>query len=79
MARDLYPVYVSYEEAQQLIPVFEYYAKQGPWKEVRTSASGILRELRDVRDINYSPLRGQQIMLTEDQKDLYLDARDELL
>ena len=75
MEKDIHPVYVSYEEAQQLIPVFEYYVKQGPWKEVRKDASGILLALRDVRDVDYRPLGGQQIFLTEEQYDFLSDVR----
>lgn len=79
MPRNMYAVYVPYEEAQRLIPVFEYYAKHGPQKGVRGSASRILQELRNVRALDYKPLPGAQVFLTEDQQELYLDARDELL
>jgi hypothetical protein len=74
--------YMNYEEAQRLIPIFEYYAKetpgQGQWKDVKTNASVILQELRLVRDENYSPLPGRQFFLTGDQYDFLMDARNEL-
>ncbi len=76
MAKETHAVYVGYDEAQQLIPVFEHYAKEGPWKEVRSDARAILRELKNVRKQDYSPLRGQQIFLTEEQYDFFNDARN---
>lgn len=77
MSKETNVVYVGYDEAQRLIPVFAYYAKQGPWKEVRADASSILRELRGVRKMDYTPLSGQQIFLTEEQFDFFVDAREQ--
>ncbi len=71
-------VYVSYEDAQRLIPIFEYYVHEGPWKEVRSDARAILGELRDVRPMDYSPLRGQQIFLTEKQYEFFNDVVHEV-
>lgn len=71
-------IYVSYDEAQKLVPVFEYYAKKGPWKEVRSDASSILRALRDVRDVDYAPLSGQQIFLATEQYEFFHDVRAEV-
>lgn len=68
-------VYVDYEEAQKLIPIFAYYAKEGSWKEVRTDARVLLDELRDVRDVDYSPLSGRQMFLTEEQYGFLDDVR----
>ena len=78
MAKKTNVVYVDYEEAQRLIPVFTYYAKEGPWKEVRADARSILRDLQNVRNLEYSPLPGGQIFLTEEQYDFFNDARDKL-
>lgn len=78
MARRLNAAYVSYEEAQRLLPVFEYYAKEGPWEKVRSDARAISGELRDVRNIDYHPLPGQQIYLTSEQYEFLQDVRAEL-
>jgi len=69
-------VYVSYEEAQKLIPVFQWLAKHGPYREVRDDAKAILGELKMVRPISYEPLKGRQIFLTERQYDLFTDVVD---
>jgi len=69
-------MYVSYEEAQKLIPIFKHVAKHGPYKEARASARRILQELELVRgDISYAPLSGCQIILrSEEDKDFLRDA-----
>lgn len=77
MAKETVPVFVSYEEAQALIPIFEYYARDGQWKEVRADARIILKELRDVRDVNYGQLPGRQIFLEDDQADFFMRVRRE--
>ncbi len=78
MAKQTHVVYVSYDEAQKLIPIFEYYAREGPWKEVRTDALHILRELREVRNRSYAPLSGKQIFLTSSQYEFLNDVRAEV-
>lgn len=69
-------MYVSYQEAQALIPVFKWIAKQGPYKEAKESAKRILPELELVRgDISYSPLAGRQVILrVEDDRSFLSDA-----
>jgi hypothetical protein len=69
--------YISYEEAQKLIPVFEWYASSGQWKELRYDARMLLKELKDVRDVKYT-LHGRQMFVTEKQHDLLLEVRGEL-
>jgi len=73
-------VYVSHEEAQKLIPVFEYYARGGGkvWKEVRVDARAIVNELLGIRSVDYSPLPGQQLFLTARQYEFFNDVRDEV-
>lgn len=78
MVKKLHVVYVPYEEAQHLIPIFAYYVKEGPWKEVRSDAGSILTELRDVRNIDYSPLGGKQVFLSESQYEFFQDVRAEV-
>lgn len=64
-------VYVSYEEAQQLIPTFEYLKWQGPRKDVRADSDALLKELKMVRqNVDYGSLGGRQIWLTEHLYDL---------
>lgn len=77
MARDARVVYVSYEEAQRLLPVFRYLAKYGPWKEVRDGAKVFVRELGLVRPIDYA-LGGDQIFLSEHQYEFFLDVKASL-
>jgi len=69
-------VYVSYAQAQTLIPIFKHVAKSGPYKEAKESAKRILQELDLVRgDINYEPLAGRQVILrSEDDRDFLRDA-----
>jgi len=67
--------YISYEEAQKLIPIFQYAKKFGPHRELRLMAGRILEELELVRgDIDYSPLRGDQVFLSRKDTELLLDA-----
>lgn len=60
-------VYVSYEEAQELLPTFRYLKERGPRKEVRLDASAIVRELEMVDDREYSKTGGKQIFLSSQQ------------
>ena len=69
-------VYVSYAQAQKLIPVFKHIVKVGPYREVRESARRILSELELVRgDISYDPLEGRQVILrAEKDREFLQDA-----
>lgn len=68
-------VYVSYEEAQKLIPIMEHFAQKAPYKEAKESAKRLLPELRLVRDLDYGPLQGRQVILRrEDDRDFLIDA-----
>lgn len=67
-------VYVTYEEASRLGPFFSYARVHGPYKEARESASRILRELENVRQVDYSPLRGYQMFLKEDDYEFFIDS-----
>ena len=71
-------VYVTYEEAQKLIPIFRYYAEKGPWREVRRDAESILTELQMVRPKSYAPLSGRQIFLSESEYNFFLDVEGSL-
>lgn len=73
-------MYISYRDAQILIPFFKHAAERGPYKEAKESAKRILRELDLVRgDISYAPLKGKQIILrVEDDRDFLRDAVEEL-
>lgn len=71
-------VYVSYGEAQKLIPIFEYYAREGQWKDLRQDARFILEELRGARSVDYSPLPGYQMFLSKEQYEFFNDVRSEV-
>ncbi len=55
--------YITYEEAERMKPVLEHFSRHGPQKPVREAAFRLLREIRFVRDIDYSPLSGHQLWL----------------
>ena len=73
-------MYVSYAQAQRLIPLMQQIAKNHEWKEVRESAKRILQELELVRgDISYDPLSGRQIFLrSENDRDFLRDSIEAL-
>ena len=59
-------VFITYDEAQRLIPFFRRAKKEGPRKEARESAGRILEELRNARpDVDYAPFGGHQIILND--------------
>lgn len=66
-------VFVTYEEAQRLRPIFQWFAKSGPWKEVRMDARQILEELELVRPIDYT-MGGKQVFLSEREHDFFTDV-----
>jgi hypothetical protein len=68
-------ILVSYEEAKELKPIFQRFKKSAQWKDVRSAAGRILKELEDVRDQDYSPLSGFQLMLDDKDADFFEDAR----
>jgi hypothetical protein len=78
---EVYASFATYAQARTLIPVFEYYATQGDFKEIRQDARAILEELRGVRDVDYSPgRRGAQIFFSnERQLDFYNRVFDEII
>jgi len=75
MSDVVHSVFVSYDEAQRMIPIFSWYTKNGQWKDIRNDASKILMELRKVRDIDYSPLPGYQILMQERCIDFLNDVK----
>jgi hypothetical protein len=77
---DIHQVFVSYEEAQHLLPAFRWYSYTDTLKidkDIRADARRIHKELSDVRPIEYA-LGGKQIMLTERQAKFLEDVRAEL-
>lgn len=73
MPKEVRPVYVSYEQAQQLIPVFQQLRGMADWKDMRFDAAKIIGELESVRNIEYR-LGGQQIFLTPTQYSFFKDV-----
>ena len=68
--------YVTHEEAGRLEPLFRYAKEHGPYKEARESAGRILRELSNVRPVDYSPIGGYQLVLDERDYEFYRDMLD---
>lgn len=72
---EIAPIYVSYEEAQKLIPFFKHQSKHGPYREARESSQRILQELGYVKNRSYEPLSGKQVILTrEDDRSFLMDT-----
>lgn len=72
-------VFISYDEAQQIIPFFKTVVKNPPYKEAREPARRILAELELVRSIDYSPLRGRQVILrSESDRDWLLEVLSDI-
>ena len=70
-----FQVFVSYDEAQQLLKVFKVLKKVGPWKESRESAMRLEEELKMVRrDIGYEPFGGKQIFLSPTDYNFLMDV-----
>ena len=69
-------IYVSYAQAQRLIPIYKHIIEHGPYKEAKESAKRILQELKMVRgDISYEPLEGRQVILrSELDRDFLMDS-----
>ena len=67
-------MWVTYEEAQRLIPFFRYSKLHAPYKEARKSSGRILEGLENVRQIDLSPFRGYQMFLKEDDYEFFIDA-----
>lgn len=67
-------LFVSYAEAERMMPFFEYAKVHGPYKEARRSAARILGELSHIRNIDYSPLKGAQLFLSEGDYEFYIDT-----
>jgi hypothetical protein len=69
-------MYITYEEAQKLIPFFKVASQDRNYgKEAMESARRILPELENVRERDYSPLKGKQIILRSgDDRQFLIDA-----
>ncbi len=59
-------LFVTYEDVREVKPVLTQVRKEGPTKEIRASASRILKEIENVRsDVDYEPLPGYQVILED--------------
>jgi len=69
-------VYISYEEAQKLIPFFQTAVRDTTFgKGAQESAQRILSELKLVRgDISYATKGRQIILRSEQDRDFLMDA-----
>jgi len=71
-------MYISYEDAQKVIPFFKAAVENAPFKEAKESANRILQEIKFVRgDVKYT-LGGYQVFLIPSDKDFYIDALNAL-
>lgn len=71
------PVYITYEDAQRLIPFFEAIIEHPPVSGARKRGIRILRKLKSVRkDVDYEPLLGQQVFLASKDKEWLLEVMD---
>ncbi len=55
--------WVTYEEAQKLIPLFKWAKEDGPTKPSKESAGRILKELQVVKNQSYKPFKGYQLLI----------------
>ena len=64
-------VFVSYGEAQRMLPFFREMARTARLARIRKAASAFVEELDLVRDdVDYAPLGGRQILLTSVEAEL---------
>ncbi len=66
--------YITYDEAQKLIPMLKYAKKNAKWKDARISASRLLSEIEGVKPGSYEPFRGHQMFLSEVDYNLLMDS-----
>ena len=62
----MHTVYVTYEDAQELIPVFQWYVDNAPMRDARADARIILKELHNVPDQDFGPMPGKQIVFEKE-------------
>ncbi len=63
-------MFIDYEEAQRLLPIFKD-LKRYPDREIKVLAGEIYRELELVKDMDYEPLGGKQVFLSRKEKELF--------
>jgi len=72
-------VFVSYKEAQKLIPIFQTAKVSAKYEEEKRSASRILEALKLVRsDVDYGVLGGKQIFLDKTDHAFLLDVMEQV-
>ena len=62
--------FVDYPVAQEMIPSFRDMATRGLTGHIRTGANTLLMELEFVRNMDYSPLSGMQILPTAAEREV---------
>lgn len=71
-------MYITYKDAQRLIPFLKVAVKHGPYLEAKESANRLLQEMVLVRgDIDYT-LGGRQMFLRSEDKEFLLDLMGSL-
>jgi len=72
-------VYVTHEEAQKLKPIFRSTKDAAPWADARESSRRILQTLESVKkDVDYDPLEGYQMILSNTDYDFLLDVMTQM-
>lgn len=67
-------VWITYEEARKLLPFFRTAYKRAEYPEARESAYRIMRDLENVRDLDYGPLPGSQVVLSQRDHTFLMDV-----
>ncbi len=60
--------------AQKLIPFFREAKRSAPISEARKSASRLLDELENVRNVDYGPVGGYQMRIHEEEYQFLVDT-----
>ena len=78
MPNELRSAFITYEEARKLIPFFMVAKKEAPMIEARRSSSRLIEELKNVRNEDYSPFKGYQLLLHEADYIFLMDTMEAL-
>lgn len=67
--------WITYKEAQKLIPLFEWARENAPFPKAQESASRILIDLKNVRNIDYGKVKRHQLIIEERDWQFFQDMR----
>jgi len=78
MERGTRSIFISYRDAQRLIEFFRVSKKIAPWKEAKVASRDLIDKLEYVGDIDYTPLRGYQLPVTDTEAKFIWDTMEVL-